>query len=409
MKLKQTLSLLMTTALLAGCLNNLDKEITNKPEVGPDEVVVQTTKSQLGSENYRAVITDGKYALGASASIDSYLSSSGNAKAFEEGLLAISKSVFPTDQYFLKEGQLIDESTMTSWVSRESELYPEGLNPPAPTAPTPPAPENPEQAESQPEGENAESNEQVTSEANSQVILDRSAAPIYLAQIMEKDIMVETADGYALAGIVIGLAMNSEYQYTDENGVSYNQEISLGEMRERGKAYANTIVGRLRNTEQLRSVPIVVGIFRQAPSRDVVGGVYVMDGISREGNSVANWTEHNENRVSLPLVNSSESIDQYQFFYDFRNHVVNFFPNLNGITGQALYVEGRLASIDIEIVTQFYQKTEVTALTQHVLDMAQSYLPTGIPIEIKIESGAGIEAYVGRPAGATHYQSHVFH
>lgn len=120
MKLKRMTGLLSAVLLLSGCLNNLDTEVTNKPEVGPNEVAVQTTQSQLSADNYRAVIADGKYLLGASASADTNLSSSGNAKAFEEGLLAISKSVFPTSQYFMQEGQLIDASTMTSWVAKKA-------------------------------------------------------------------------------------------------------------------------------------------------------------------------------------------------------------------------------------------------------------------------------------------------
>lgn len=405
MKLKRMTGLLSAVLLLSGCLNNLDTEVTNKPEVGPNEVAVQTTQSQLSADNYRAVIADGKYLLGASASADTNLSSSGNAKAFEEGLLAISKSVFPTSQYFMQEGQLIDASTMTSWVARESELYPEGLNP------TLPLEAQAQQEESSSESVESNTDESVPEESSSseqQVILDSASTPIYLAQIIEKDIMIATDNGYSLAGVVIGLAMNSEYQYTDSNGVIHRQEISLGEMRERGKAYANTIVGRLRNTEQLRSVPIVVGIFKQAPSDSIVGGTYIMDGISREGNAVADWTEHNEHRVSLPLINSAEAIEQYQYFYDFRNRVTNFFPNLNGITAETLYVDGSLAKLEIDIVTQFYQKTEIIALTQHVLDVAHSSLPEGIPIQIKIESGLGIEAYVGRSAGNSQYQSHVF-
>ncbi|MDO4432294.1 MAG: CamS family sex pheromone protein [Aerococcaceae bacterium] len=401
-KLKQAFGLVATSVLLAGCLNNLDTEVSNADVIGPNEVVVQTTNNRLGHE-YQAVITDGRYQLSAAASADNYLSSSGNAAAFEQGLVAISQSVFPTNQYLLREGQLIDAATLTSWISRESELYPDGLNPALPVQEQPVA----ESASSESSESSSESSS-ASSDTNTQVVLEGASTPIYLAQIMEKDLMIETANGYELSGIVIGLAMNSEYQYTDANGVTTKQEISIGEMRERGKAYATTIVGRLRNTEALRNIPIVVGIFRQAPSNDIVGGTYLIDGVSREGNAITDWTEHNESRIALPVLNSAEATDRYQYFYEFRNQVSNFFPNLNGITGEAFYVDGALSKLNIKIVTQFYQQTEITALTQHALDVAQNQFPANIPVEIKIESGLGIEAVISRAANSESYQSYVF-
>lgn len=407
-KIVKRLSLIPLVLLLTGCLSNLEGLENEQQELGPDEVVVQVTSNQLSNDYYRAVISDNRYQMSASASAYDNLNSSGNIFAFEEGLLRISQDVFPTDQYSLQEGQLIDAETMTSWVSRESEDTPEGLNPALPQSEAEELPETGEESvdpADDPEGIDETGEEGETSD---QVMVDVESTPIYLAQIMEKDIMVETDDGYALGGIMIGLAMNSVYQYTDEDGVVYSQEISLGEMRERGKAYANIIVGRLRNTEQLRSVPIVVGIFQQSPSDSIVGGNYVLDGISREGNYVTDWTERNEYRVSLPLLDNAQMNDQYSFFESFRNDVINFFPHLNGITGEALYIDNGLANLDIEIVTQFYDQTEIIALTQHVTDIAQKRLPEGIGIEIKVISVGGVESFVGRSPGESTFQSYIF-
>ena len=180
----------------------------------------------------------------------------------------------------------------------------------------------------------AEGEETTMAAEENQVIVDSTSTPIYLTQVMEKNIMVETDEGYQLAGVVIGLAMNSVYQYTDDEGVSYEQEISLGEMRERGRQYANIIVGRLRNTEALRNVPIVVGLFRQTANNEIAGGTYVMNGISREGNYISDWTEQNEYRVALPIVSSDDYSEQYAFFDNFSDEVRNFFPHLNGVTGE---------------------------------------------------------------------------
>ncbi|AXY24802.1 CamS family sex pheromone protein [Suicoccus acidiformans] len=425
--------LVAATVFLTGCLNSGtgDEEAES---LGPNEATVQTTSSQLSNDYYRAVIVDGQYQLGASANADASTSSAGNVEAFEEGLLRISKEVFPTDQYYMQEGQIIDEETMTSWLSRESPTNPEGLNPAAPdeeeirqrasesVAPSdaPEDPENPENIDN-PEQEGLESSESSVSDpaestqdepGEGEALMappgNVSNTPIYISQIMEKDIMTETDDGFAISGIVIGLAMNSVYEYTDANGVVHQQEISVGEMRERGKQYANIIVGRLRNTEELRSVPIVVGLYSTAPNNAVVGGTYMVDGISREGNAVTDWTERNEYRVALPLVSSDQQTDQFLYFDNFQQEVAGFFPNLNGISGEALYADDQLVSLEIEVVTQFYQKSEITALAQHINDVAQRTLPSEVAIEITIRSANGIEAYVGRPAGATQFENHIF-
>ena len=86
-KWQKGLTLAAVSLTLAGCLNNLEAENTKKPVVGPNQVVVQTTQNQLSSENYRAVISNGRYQLGVASSSDSNLSSAGNIRAFEEGLL----------------------------------------------------------------------------------------------------------------------------------------------------------------------------------------------------------------------------------------------------------------------------------------------------------------------------------
>lgn len=397
-RLIKSMTLLSLVGVLAGCLSELDSEVV-ETTIAPDQVAVQTTANQLSSDYYRAVITDGRYAMGIASSANTNLSSSGNALAFEEGLMRISMGIFPTDQYLLREGQIIDEDTMTSWLSRESATNPEGLNPAnEQTGPVAPPTEVTE--------ESTDGTEETTVAENAQVIVDSTATPIYLTQLMEKNLMVETEEGYALSGVVIGLAMNSVYQYTDADGVNYEQEISLGEMRERGRSYANIIVGRLRNTEALRSVPIVVGLFRQTPSNEIAGGTYVMYGVSREGNYISDWTEQNEYRVALPT--TANASEQYEFFDNFSSKVRDFFPHLNGITGEALYVDNGLASLNIEVVTQFYQQTEITALTQHITDVAGTNLPEGIPVEISIVSAHGPEAIITKDANSTQFSARIY-
>ncbi|EFR31137.1 CamS family sex pheromone protein [Eremococcus coleocola] len=402
LKVLSLISLL--SVVLSGCLNDLGNQEDREASLAPNEVSVQTTDNQISDEYYRAVITDGKYNLGISDTDNTNLLGARNMAAFEAGLMRISKSVFPTNQYYLQEGQLIDADTMTAWLSRESETNGEGLNPELPAEDIKDVESSSESTApgDQPEGQ--ESDESQESQATEATVVDEQIPPIYLNQIMEKDIMVESDDGFSLGGVVIGLSMNSLYQYTDSDGTEYQTEISVGEMRERGKQYANIIVGRLRNTEQLRSVPIVVGIYASTPDSENIGGTYLLDGISREGNNVSDWAEHNEYRVLLPVRDDQSQNDQYNYFTDFANDVENFFPNLNGISGDAWYIDNGLAELNIEIITQFFQETEITAISQYVNDVASRRLPEGVPIEIKISSVSGLEALLVRNANSDQFQ-----
>ncbi len=398
---KKITSLSLALVLLSGCIRNVEPEEDTTQD--SNTVPVQTTSTQISDNYYRSVIVDGKYQLGAAASADNNINSHDEQRAFENGLLRISQEVFPTNQYYLQEGQIIDENTLNSWLERESEENPEGLNPEIPQ-------EIAEQQESMEESEpvqDEESSNEESSQESTQVEVSSDIPPIYLSNIIEKNLMTETEEGFALSGIAIGLAMNSNYTYTDSDGVVHNQEISVGEMRERGRQYANIIVGRLRNTEELRSIPIVVGIYSMSNTNDLAPGTYIIDGISREGNSITDWQEHNEYRVALPIVDPDNQSDEYLYFDNFRREIQNFFPNLNGISGDALYIDGGLASLDIEIVTQFYQKTEIIALTQYVMEVAHQQLPENVQVEININSAAGNEAIITRPSGSGQFTSTV--
>ena len=68
------------------------------------------------------------------------------------------------------------------------------------------------------------------------------------------------------------LAMNS-VDYYKVNDVPMEQAISRDKLEEQAKAYADTIISRLRQTEGLESIPIVIGIYEQTAQDSPIGGV----------------------------------------------------------------------------------------------------------------------------------------
>ena len=358
--------------LLASCGQLTETQTTeNTTNNGPEKVTVQTTQNQLSTDYYPALIVDGKYQFSQNRGVSLSLNSTANIKDFEADLLDVAKNVFPTDQYFFQEGQVIDYDTTRLWLGRYSESNPDGLNP----------------------TDNG-STDAATRE------------PIYLEQILEQDYMIQNENGFELAGMAIGLAMNS-VDYYKVNDVPMEQAISREKLEEQAKAYANTIITRLRQTEGLESIPIVIGIYEQSAQDSPVGGVYLFEGVSTDGNAIGEWIARNESKVVFPLQSGTQT-EESSNFDNFKNEVQNFFPNLNGIVGEGKYIDGQLMSLEIDITTQFYGETEIIAFTQHVTDSAGRFLPQNIPVEITIESINGIESFLTRESNSQGFSYHIF-
>ncbi|MFZ2434815.1 MAG: CamS family sex pheromone protein, partial [Trichococcus flocculiformis] len=224
--------------------------------------------------------------------------------------------------------------------------------------------------------------------------------------ILEQDYMIQNENGFELAGMAIGLAMNS-VDYYKVNDVPMEQAISRDKLEEQAKAYANTIITRLRQTEGLESIPIVIGIYEQSAQDSPVGGSYLFEGVSTEGTAIGEWITRNESKVVFPLQSGTQT-EESSNFDNFKNEVQDFFPNLNGIVGEGKYVDGQLMSLEIDITTQFYGETEIIAFTQHVTDAAGRFLPQNIPVEITIESINGIESFLTRENDSQGFSYHIF-
>ena len=359
--------------LLASCGQLSDTTTTeNTPNTAPDTVTVQTTRNQLSTDYYPALIVDGKYQFSQNRGVSLSLNSTANIKDFEADLLDVAKDVFPTDQYFFQEGQTIDYDTTNLWLGRKSDVNPDGLNP----------------------TDNGESD-------------PTKREPIYLEQILEQDYMIQNDNGFELGGMAIGLAMNSIDYYKDADGNTLEQPISREKIEAQGKAYADVIIERLRKTEGLENIPIVIGIFEQSAQDSLAGGVYLFEGVSTEGNAVNEWITLNEKKVIFPLQDGTQT-EESSNFDNFRNEVQGFFPNLNGVVGEGKYIDGQLVSMDINIMTQFYGETEIIAFTQHVTDSAGRFLPQNLPVEIKIESIKGIESFLTRETNSEGFSYHIF-
>lgn len=357
--------------LLTGCTNvaQPSKE-SEKNDLSYAKEVLSTT-NQLSNDFYRALITDGRYQVSKTRGATLSLNTGFNLRNFETGLVDLSSRVFPTNQYFFREGQIIDSETTTQWIGRKSEKNPEGLNP-------------------------EDNGETSPSKRN----------PLYLAQILEQDYMIQTENNYELGGVSIGIAMNSVDYYVDGDKDA-EQEISNDVMLQQAKTIANTILMRLRQNDSLKTVPIVFGIFRQTTEDDIGGGVYVLEATSVEGTEITNWTTVHQKVLVLPLINENPT-EESTAFENFRNEVQNFFPNLSGVTAKVYYQDNIAKKMVVDIMTQFYGETEIIALAQHVTDVGNKYLPKDSPVEVRISSINGMEAFLLQDMSKGIFTYHIF-
>lgn len=374
MKIKKMKKLLVALALplvfLAGCeVNNTSEDETETPPADDSTLVSQ---NQLGSSYYRpALDEEGHYLVSKNRGITLELNSGINMNIFEKDLIRLSQESYPTDRYFIQEGQYLPENLVRSWIGRESENNPDGLNP----------------------AEGGEGDDRI---------------PRYLNSILELDFFEETDAGIELSGIHLGLALNAvdyypEYQY----GPIAEQEIAEATMLEEGKRIGDEIVRRMREFEDLGNVPIMISLYKQAPRDDLAGGVYIASGSSNSGATVVeSWETLNEERLIYPLAGQSSA--EGNAFANFQSEVEDFFPNISGITGRAHYINDRVNSLTVEIMTQFYGETEMISYTQFLKQSAATYLPADTAIEIVVESAKGVEAFLERGPADAEFYSHVF-
>lgn len=363
MRIKQIAALGVCLFSLGAC-GNLDKGVTNT-DPGEKTESGNITTGRIDNSVYQGIMTDGKYQTSASRETISSLNSGYNQTNFENGLLRLSHQTFSPDKYFFQEGQKLDAPTLNSWLGRNTAENNQGLNP----------------------GDESQ--------------------PIILQQILEHDFLDE--DGKTLGGISLGFAFNSVY-YQGDTAIAVSREEIMANARKS----VNTVLTRMRKMAGLESVPIVVGLFEQSTKESLTGGTYIYQGVSNDGETtIDNFEQVNEEVVSLPVLNNATNgatnDGLSNKFASFRSSVQSFFPNLTGVTGKALYVEGQLQTLTMSVDSKYYAKTEITSFTQYIGKQVESIFKE-VPgqIEVQILSVNEPQAFVSRKDKENEIISYIF-
>jgi protein involved in sex pheromone biosynthesis len=380
----RTMGLVAITAIVLAACGNLKSSSFGSNSTSQTTTTGSKTTTTTGttdSEFYQGVIKKGRYRTSKSRGVNvSQNDNVMNLKSFENGLLDVSKKVFPTNKYVYQEGQYLSTSTVENWLGRKTKDNEDGLNP----------------------------------KSNGKTGAD-TRNPIYLQQLEEQDYMVQSGSKLSLGGVTVGLGMNSVDYYTKvEYGATYETDITTTELTAQGKKMANTVLQRLRQKSALKNVPIVLALYKQSSNDSLVGGNMIAYAVSKNGaTSISNWKSLNWQNYVFPATteskNSGANSNDESDFSSFKSHVQNFFPNLSGVTANAHYKDKSLSKLSVNITTKFYSETEIISFTQYLATAAKRYLPSGVPVEITVKSANGdIQSFLARTAKGSSYYTHVF-
>ncbi|MBL3644346.1 CamS family sex pheromone protein [[Brevibacterium] frigoritolerans] len=375
--------------LLAGCAPSFE----DKQEVVQDSKDKKETaiipKYKISEEYYQTILPfEPSKARGL---VVSNLNTRYDIEEFENGLMRLAQTQFDPEDYLFQEGQMLDSSTISSWLNRkytDSQLKEKkkkasenvGLNPVDPG-----------------KGDIDKRNEE---------------NPIYLAHILEHNYLVKTKDNsVSLGGVVIGLALNSVHYYQKEAfGATYENKIDSKKLKQEGEKIAAEVLKRLRKMDKLKNVPITIALFEQNEKSSVVPGNFISyTNIDKNSNNIGKWTNLDEEYFLFPSAAAEKKYrDDVNTFTNFKEDVEEYFPNFNGVIGRAFYMDDQLQSLNIDIPIQFYGNSEAIGFTQYVAGLIMERFPNYIAVQVSITSVNGPEALIVREANQDEPTVHIY-
>ncbi|KUP09236.1 hypothetical protein Q75_00985 [Bacillus coahuilensis p1.1.43] len=385
---KWFVTLLGVGIFLGGCAPTIQKQDQVVDEGAEEQTQTGIIPSFQVSEEYYRVLLPYEPSASRGAVVQN-INNTLNIEEFETGLMRLSQEFYSTEDYYFREGQLLDSDTISSWLGRQSSEDEEGtlkLNPEI--APGPDQEERPD------------------------FIKRHEDSPLYLSHIIEQNYLIKSRDDTVkLGGISIGLALNSVYYYRDSTYTYFEYAIPESEIIEQGKKMAEKVVSTLRTQyADAADVPIFVALYVQGEKSSTVPGNYFASSFADSGKGISKWNDVEEKHYAFNI--SSEANELYredvQYFNNFKDEIENYFPNYNGVVGTGFYRDGQLSKLKIDIPIQFYGKAELVGFAQYVTGTIMDQFPDFFNIEVNVTSVNGQEILFIREPGDKEPFVHIY-
>lgn len=329
--MKKVISLLVLALLIVGC--------SSSEPIDEDILVINTDSS-----SYDHVFPYEK-------SYNRFFHSGKDYKQIGEGLVEISKSYFPTDEYNLKEGSVItdfDNDYHPLINTRESTENPYGLNP--------------------------ERNTSIKVNANSEV-----EGPFFVSGLYEIN-FVSKEENNELAGMSLALVLNKTILDNDSKPVTVDDDV----LYQFGTEVAGPkLESYLRKKSELANIPIVITIFVVDSANNSVPGNFIAEAVykNRQGQFKAI-----DQKWAIFPTQSGRAISVYvdEQITGMKRSVNNFLAEDIGIVAYGEFVDKQLVRLNIDVSVQTKTYTEVLALTNYLAKMIQEMdMTASIRLEIK--------------------------
>ncbi|HDG8409358.1 TPA: CamS family sex pheromone protein [Staphylococcus aureus] len=397
--MKRTLVLLITAIfILAACGNHKDDQAgkdNQKHNNSSNQVKEIATDKNVQGDNYRTLLPFKESQ--ARGLLQDNMANSYNGGDFEDGLLNLSKEVFPTDKYLYQDGQFLDKKTINAYLNpkytkREIDKMSE------------------KDKKDKKANENLGLNPSHEGETDPEKIAEKS--PAYLSNILEQDFYGSgDTKGKNIKGMTIGLAMNSVYYYKKEkDGPTFSKKLDDSEVKKQGKQMASEILSRLRENDDLKDIPIHFAIYKQSSEDSITPGEFITQATAEKSQTKLNeWHNINEKSALLP---SSTAVDYDENlnnnFKQFNDNLQSYFSNFTQAVGKVKFVDKKPQRLVVDLPIDYYGQAETIGITQYVTEQANKYFDKIDNYEIRIKDGNQPRALISKTKDDKEPQVHIY-
>ncbi|WP_065315851.1 CamS family sex pheromone protein [Staphylococcus aureus] len=397
--MKRTLVLLITAIfILAACGNHKDDQAgkdNQKHNNSSNQVKEIATDKNVQGDNYRTLLPFKESQ--ARGLLQDNMANSYNGGDFEDGLLNLSKEVFPTDKYLYQDGQFLDKKTINAYLNpkytkREIDKMSE------------------KDKKDKKANENLGLNPSHEGETDPEKIAEKS--PAYLSNILEHDFYGGgDTKGKNIKGMTIGLAMNSVYYYKKEkDGPTFSKKLDDSEVKKQGKQMASEILSRLRENDDLKDIPIHFAIYKQSSEDSITPGEFITQATAEKSQTKLNeWHNINEKSALLPSSTAADYDENLNNnFKQFNDNLQSYFSNFTQAVGKVKFIDKKPQRLVVDLPIDYYGQAETIGITQYVTEQANKYFDKIDNYEIRIKDGNQPRALISKTKDDKEPQVHIY-
>ncbi|HDE3205878.1 TPA: CamS family sex pheromone protein [Staphylococcus aureus] len=397
--MKRTLVLLITAIfILAACGNHKDDQAgkdNQKHNNSSNQVKEIATDKNVQGDNYRTLLPFKESQ--ARGLLQDNMANSYNGGDFEDGLLNLSKEVFPTDKYLYQDGQFLDKKTINAYLNpkytkREIDKMSE------------------KDKKDKKANENLGLNPSHEGETDPEKIAEKS--PADLSNILEQDFYGGgDTKGKNIKGMTIGLAMNSVYYYKKEkDGSTFSKKLDDSEVKKQGKQMASEILSRLRENDDLKDIPIHFAIYKQSSEDSITPGEFITQATAEKSQTKLNeWHNINEKSALLPSSTAADYDENLNNnFKQFNDNLQSYFSNFTQAVGKVKFVDKKPQRLVVDLPIDYYGQAETIGITQYVTEQANKYFDKIDNYEIRIKDGNQPRALISKTKDDKEPQVHIY-